>query len=173
MDLGLDDLASLLEGRITNWKLLGGCDTPIVVGVRGDGVFLEAANFLLSQGNISIATNAFMAKSYEDLAAFGADRAGALLIGLRGLSAGSPRLREVPLNGRLLATSTNRHYPLCGQVTLLLRQNEPRAIALGRRFADGFAQRMREDGLQEQGSVLVQKLEQALARNHGRSAVRR
>jgi hypothetical protein len=162
-NISLADLALVLDGKIANWKLVGGNNVPITLGFRADGIFFETARFLLGHTGSGMMANAFRANSYQDLAAYGAGSAGSLLVGLRGPSARSPRLMELRLDGHQLARSTNRLYPLCGQVTLLLRRNDPKARVLGRKFADGFAQRVREDGFEEQGRSLIRRLEQSVS----------
>jgi|SRR5580704_3855854 hypothetical protein len=167
-----DDLTLLFSGRIANWKYLRGSDNPVDIGIRGDGVFLRSSQSILHRNSLWITRDVFAGNSYDELASFGCQKPGAILIGLRGPLARASCLTEIKLDDQEVSSATCDTYPLSGRLSLLLRKNDSLAVELGEAFAGSLKERWCEDGMEVKAQPVIEKLRRVLrqirAQNHGR-----
>ncbi|MBR0783689.1 substrate-binding domain-containing protein [Bradyrhizobium iriomotense] len=144
--LTIQDLRLIFAGKISNWNQIGGNDLPIDLAMRGDPIFFEAANYNLVRQGIKLERQLVLARSYEELASFGAAKLGALIFGLRGPFAHHPDLRPLKLDGGL-PQKNNIGYPLRSQMTTLVRTHDARALDLALRFAASLREQFAADGM--------------------------
>jgi hypothetical protein len=158
------ELGSLFSGAIANWKHLGGGDLSVDIGIRADGVFWRASQNILRQNSLWITRDVFAANSYEELASFRSQRAGAMLIGLRGPSVGSANLKMLKIDGREMFGASSEFCPLSCRLSLLLRKHDLLAVELGERFAANLRERWCEDGMEIRARTALEDLDNGLRR---------
>jgi hypothetical protein len=101
IDLSVDQISDIIEGRINDWALLGRCDKPIKplchTGVVQNAVFRTIAEQSFGARRIRADMDGFDA--YEDLAKAGGELAGSLVFGLRPEYAMNVMLRPISISG--------------------------------------------------------------------------
>jgi hypothetical protein len=167
-----EDLKSLFSGAVANWKYLGGRDIPVDICVRTDGVFLRASQNILQRNSLWVTRNVSPANSYDELASFGCQREGAILIGLRGSSIRSVKLKALKIDGREISGRAGGAYPLSCRLSLLLRKRDLVAIELGERFAADLKECWREDGMEIMARMALEGLNNTLRRLRSESRKR-
>jgi phosphate transport system substrate-binding protein len=115
--LGLDDLRRLIQGRITNWAVLGGADLPVTVVSRETGAATWLALDALVMGGRRPAGGARLALSSERLVEFVANTPGAMGYVSRGALSAAPDQDAVQIAALIPETGKAAVFPEPAEVS--------------------------------------------------------